>query len=151
MASTVILGSGIIGLSTAYYLADHQPGPSIHLVDASTELFSSASGYAGGFLAKTSFHPTVSSLGKLSFEEHERLAAKENGREKWGYSKSLCINYERRASPVGNGREQPKEVERDAGIGKRDADGDIDVPLWLRRVDTDEVEVADNEGGTAVV
>jgi glycine/D-amino acid oxidase-like deaminating enzyme len=53
-ATTVILGSGIIGLSTAYFLSesvDTDP-KSIHLVDASSELFHCASGLAAGFLAE---------------------------------------------------------------------------------------------------
>jgi glycine/D-amino acid oxidase-like deaminating enzyme len=51
--STVILGSGIIGLSTAYYLSESgcTDPKKIHLVDASPELFRCASGLAGGFLA----------------------------------------------------------------------------------------------------
>lgn len=51
---TVILGAGIIGLSTAYYLA-HAPDvdpTSIHIVESAEELFCSASGLAGGFLAE---------------------------------------------------------------------------------------------------
>jgi hypothetical protein len=51
--TTVILGSGIIGLSTAYYLSGSggTDPKSIHLVDESTELFRCASGLAGGFLS----------------------------------------------------------------------------------------------------
>jgi glycine/D-amino acid oxidase-like deaminating enzyme len=51
--TTVILGSGIIGLSTAYFLSGsgNTDPKSIHLVDASTELFRCASGLAGGFLS----------------------------------------------------------------------------------------------------
>lgn len=51
---TVILGAGIIGLSTAYYLSrSGKTRPeSIHVVDSSAELFHCASGFAGGFLAK---------------------------------------------------------------------------------------------------
>jgi glycine/D-amino acid oxidase-like deaminating enzyme len=53
MADTVIVGAGIIGLSTAFYLssqADSQ-NRTIALVDSSEELFKCASGLAGGFLA----------------------------------------------------------------------------------------------------
>jgi glycine/D-amino acid oxidase-like deaminating enzyme len=52
-ATTVILGSGIIGLSTAYYLSEsgNTDPKKIHLIDASPELFHCASGLAGGFLA----------------------------------------------------------------------------------------------------
>jgi glycine/D-amino acid oxidase-like deaminating enzyme len=90
---TVILGAGIIGVSTAYYLSKHQEPSSIHLVEPSPELFSSASGYAGGFLAKDWFAPSVSALGALSFEEHGRLAEEHGGRERWGYSPATCISY----------------------------------------------------------
>lgn len=80
MATTVILGSGVIGLSTAYYLAQHQPGSSVHLVDASPQLFASASGYAGGFLARDWFQAPAAALGALSFDAHGALAAVEGGR-----------------------------------------------------------------------
>ena len=49
--STVIIGAGIIGCATAYYLATSgKTAPSsIHIIEASPELFASASGKAGGF------------------------------------------------------------------------------------------------------
>lgn len=92
-SDTVILGAGIIGVSTAYYLAQHQDGSSIHLVDPSPGLFSSASGYAGGFLARDWFGPWLAALGALSFDEHHRLAQEHGGREKWGYSPATCVSY----------------------------------------------------------
>lgn len=48
---TVIIGAGIIGCATAYYLATSgKTAPrTIHIVEASPELFASASGKAGGF------------------------------------------------------------------------------------------------------
>lgn len=51
--ATVILGAGIIGLSTAYYLSrsDNAKFEHVHLVDSSPELFHCASAFAGGFLA----------------------------------------------------------------------------------------------------
>ncbi|KAI1212513.1 FAD dependent oxidoreductase [Annulohypoxylon truncatum] len=91
MATTVILGAGIIGTSTAYYLSKHQPGSSIHLVEPSPELFASASGFAGGFLAKDWFSPASAGLGALSFEEHRRLAEREDGRSRWGYAASTSV------------------------------------------------------------
>lgn len=64
--ATVILGSGIIGLSTAYYLSEsgNTDPKSICLVDASPQLFRCASGLAGGFLAadcmfKSTYHCTL--------------------------------------------------------------------------------------------
>ena len=50
---TVILGCGIIGLSTAYYLTEEgRTNPeNVHIVDSSPELFHCASGLAAGFLS----------------------------------------------------------------------------------------------------
>jgi len=54
MPSTVIVGAGIVGCSTAYFLSQSPASKpsSIHLVEASPALFRCASGLAGGFLAK---------------------------------------------------------------------------------------------------
>ncbi|KAF4637019.1 hypothetical protein G7Y89_g1063 [Cudoniella acicularis] len=87
----VILGSGIIGVSTAYYLSQSLPGSAIHLVDSSPELFASALGLATGFLATDWLSSFVAALGKLSFEEHKRLAEDFNGKKKWGYSRSTGL------------------------------------------------------------
>lgn len=89
--STVIVGGGIIGLSTAYYLsltkAPSSSG-SIHIIDSSPALLTSASGYAGGFLALDWFSPPSSSLGALSFRLHRELAEQHDGPRKWGYAGS---------------------------------------------------------------
>ncbi|KAL6244330.1 hypothetical protein RBB50_008572 [Rhinocladiella similis] len=88
---TVIIGGGIIGLSTAYYLSLSRPATDdapIHVIDSSPMLLASASGYAGGFLASDWFSPAVSSLGALSFKLHRELAEKHNGSRKWGYAGS---------------------------------------------------------------
>jgi glycine/D-amino acid oxidase-like deaminating enzyme len=60
MTNTIIIGSGIIGLSTAFYLSEspRSQARSIYLVEASPELFHCASGLAAGFLAEDcSMHP----------------------------------------------------------------------------------------------
>lgn len=51
--STVIIGAGIVGVTTAYYLVKSgQTKPdNIHIVESSPELFASASGKAAGFCA----------------------------------------------------------------------------------------------------
>lgn len=51
--STVIVGAGIVGCATAYYLASsgNTKPDNIHLVEASPEFFTSASGRAAGFVA----------------------------------------------------------------------------------------------------
>jgi glycine/D-amino acid oxidase-like deaminating enzyme len=90
----VIIGSGIIGVSTAYYLSQlsQTPGTQIHLIESTPHLFASASGYAGGFLAKDWFTPAASALGALSFDLHKQLADKHGGREKWAYCPSTALS-----------------------------------------------------------
>jgi glycine/D-amino acid oxidase-like deaminating enzyme len=154
-SETVILGAGIIGVATAYYLSKHQDPTSIHLVEPSPELFSSASGYAGGFLAKDWFAPSLSALGTLSFEEHRRLAEEHGGREKWGYSAATCVSYAASAAARdsqargddwlrdGTSRADAAPVVLDSLSGK--------TPAWLRRVDGDHIELISDEGTTAQV
>ena len=99
--STVILGGGVIGLSTAYYLSQSRPphkdgNPPIHIVDIASSLLLSASGFAGGFLALDWFSPQSASLGALSFRLHRELAQQHDGQRRWGYAGShvysLSIN-----------------------------------------------------------
>lgn len=89
---TVILGGGIIGASIAFYLSEQQPGQEIHIIESSPTLFSSASGYAAGFLAKDWFEPSLLPLGKYSFAEHEALSANYGGDKKWGFMKGTALS-----------------------------------------------------------
>lgn len=104
---TVILGGGIIGSSIAYYLSEQNPNEEIHIVEASSRLFSSASGYAAGFLARDWFAPSLAPLGELSFDLHHELAAQNAGAEKWGYMKGTALslditNPSKKAGPRGD-------------------------------------------------
>ncbi|KAK3298253.1 FAD dependent oxidoreductase [Chaetomium fimeti] len=152
---TAVLGAGIIGVSTAYYLSQHQDPATIHLVEPSPELFSSASGFAGGFLAKHWFGPSLSALGVLSFEEHRRLAEEHDGRKAWGYSATTCVSYAASASAhdsqargddwlrSGTSRADAAPVVLDSLSGKS--------PTWLRRTEGDHIELISDEGTTAQV
>ncbi|KAL4966415.1 NAD(P)/FAD-dependent oxidoreductase [Aspergillus stella-maris] len=92
--STVILGGGIIASSIAYYLTEQDPsvGPNIHIIESSDALFSSASGYAAGFLAKDWFEPSLLPLGELSFNLHESLSKEHGGDKKWGFMKGVALS-----------------------------------------------------------
>ncbi|GFF50561.1 FAD dependent oxidoreductase superfamily [Aspergillus udagawae] len=92
--STVILGGGIIGSSIAYYLSENGSSDEIHIVEVSSQLFSAASGYAAGFLAKDWFAPALAPLGALSFNLHQSLAAKHGGAQKWGYMKGTALSLD---------------------------------------------------------
>ncbi|KIX09373.1 uncharacterized protein Z518_00452 [Rhinocladiella mackenziei CBS 650.93] len=81
----VIVGGGIIGSTTAYFLTRHPKyNPalhSIHLIEA-TSIASGASGKAGGLLALWAY---PSCLVPLSFRLHDELAKEHGGAERWGY------------------------------------------------------------------
>ncbi|EXJ93129.1 hypothetical protein A1O3_01686 [Capronia epimyces CBS 606.96] len=83
--SIVIVGGGIIGSTTAYFLTRHPKyNPalhSIHLIEA-TAIASGASGKAGGLIALWAY---PSCLVPLSFRLHAELAREHNGAERWGY------------------------------------------------------------------
>ena len=67
MSTIVIIGSGIIGISTAYYLSLNDDEHTVHLIDSAPVLFENvAPGKAAGFLAKDWFPPPVLQLGELS-------------------------------------------------------------------------------------
>ncbi|KIX02783.1 uncharacterized protein Z518_08725 [Rhinocladiella mackenziei CBS 650.93] len=133
--STVILGGGIIGLSTAYCLSLKQPAQSVHIIDSSPTLFTSASGYAGGFLALDWFNPSVSSLGALSFRLHREWAEKHNGPRRWGYAGSHV--YSLNVEDVGGGKGKTGKKARGedwllegasrAGVARANSETDVHI------------------------
>ncbi|WVR05142.1 hypothetical protein IAU60_002154 [Kwoniella sp. DSM 27419] len=81
-----IIGGGIAGVSTAYFLATHplrSPSTRITLVEG-TKIAAAASGKSGGFLAKDWHGAATADLSAMSYELHKSLA-EEFGGEKWGY------------------------------------------------------------------
>jgi glycine/D-amino acid oxidase-like deaminating enzyme len=81
----VVVGGGIIGCTTAYYLTRHPKYDpdrhTIHLLEA-TEVASGASGKAGGLLALWAY---PQALVPLSFKLHAQLAKEHGGEQRWGY------------------------------------------------------------------
>ncbi|KAF3912238.1 hypothetical protein AA313_de0200730 [Arthrobotrys entomopaga] len=80
----VVIGGGIVGVSSAYFLSHHPTSPTVTLIEASS-IAAGASGKAGGLLALDWHGSDTSSLAKLSYRTHAFLAEKYNGRERWGY------------------------------------------------------------------
>jgi glycine/D-amino acid oxidase-like deaminating enzyme len=73
-AHVVIAGAGVIGISTAYYLAT-QHNIACTLVDPTGTIAPAASGKAGGFLALDwNDHSPVKDLARRSFQLHQELA-----------------------------------------------------------------------------
>ncbi|KAI1180880.1 FAD dependent oxidoreductase [Nemania sp. FL0916] len=86
----VIIGGGIIGATTAYYLTRHPSfNPLIHhitIVEAAS-VAAGASGKAGGLLGLWAYPMCIV---PLSFRLHAELAAEHDGAAKWGYRSLEC-------------------------------------------------------------
>lgn len=155
--ATVILGGGIIGASVAYYLDPEPSGKKreIHIVDTSTELFASASGYAAGFMARDWFPPETASLGELSFALHRELAQGNDGRERWGYTESTPVDLQVTGAAVskfagGDWLQRGTSRAEDAG-GTAERDERDPSPLWLTKQPGGVVEKISADGSAAQV
>jgi len=98
----VIIGGGIIGCTTAYYLTRHPSySPStttITLIEASQHgPAQGASGKAGGLVARWAYPKEIVDL---SFEEHVGLAKEHNGKDRWGWRYVGCGSWEGRGEAV---------------------------------------------------
>ncbi|KAI9723078.1 MAG: hypothetical protein M1828_004326 [Chrysothrix sp. TS-e1954] len=150
--NTVIVGAGIIGLSTAYYLSGsgNTAPQSIHLVESASSLFASASGYAGGFLAEDWFSTAVAPLGALSFRLHKELAEQHDGRTRWGYSRSTGTSLS-----DGRGSARGDDWLRDGG-SRAEVTGKHEFwegqgPAWLTKRKGQNMEIISEDGSTAQV
>ncbi|CAK3817507.1 hypothetical protein BTJ68_02472 [Lecanosticta acicola] len=153
-STTVIIGAGIIGCATAYYLSHSHPTKpqNIHLIDSSPEIFASASGKAGGFLASDWFGPATASLGALSFRLHEALARENDGYKRWGYSRSTGTSLvDGGGGSVHEGDWLAEGGSRAEAAGMHEYGNDGVGPRWLKRRKGDYVEVISEEGGVAQV
>ena len=130
--SVIIIGAGIIAAASAYYLSSSQRNPeSIHLVEASPELFASASGFAGGFIARDWFSSSLARLGALSFDLHKELAEKNDGYNAWGYSQSTSTSL---AETIGNheGADWLREGASRAAAAENISQSGGRGPNWLK-------------------
>lgn len=114
-SQTVILGAGLIGVSTAYHLSLSSSSTPIHLVDPAPTLFTSASGFAGGLLVRTWFPAPLASLGSLSYALHTQLAEEQGGREKWGWSRVAGVSFVEDEESVDGKRERGGREEGEVG------------------------------------
>ncbi|KAM0479851.1 hypothetical protein ACHAPX_004428 [Trichoderma viride] len=91
----VIVGGGIIGCTTAYYLTRHPRfSPALHtitLLEAAPAVAAGASGKAGGLLGLWAY---PASIVPLSYRLHSELAAEHDGANRWGYRRIKCGSIE---------------------------------------------------------
>ncbi|TFK84370.1 FAD dependent oxidoreductase [Polyporus arcularius HHB13444] len=120
----IIIGGGIIGCTTALYLASHPrfagASATVTLIEASKQgIAQGASGKAGGLVAKWAY---PKELVNVSFQEHVRLANEYNGTDRWGWRFVNCGSWEGRGEPfaqsgtgVGAGGKR-KSLEKTLGL-----------------------------------
>lgn len=92
----MIIGGGIIGSTTAYFLSHHPKfNPATHTITLleATRIAGGASGKAGGLLALWAY---PSCIVPLSYRLHKELADKHGGAERWGYRAVHCGQLEAR-------------------------------------------------------
>ncbi|PYH44606.1 NAD(P)/FAD-dependent oxidoreductase [Aspergillus saccharolyticus JOP 1030-1] len=150
--ATVILGGGIIGTSIAYYLSEGQSGENIHVVDSSSKLFCSASGYAAGFMARDWFGPSLTPLGDLSFRLHQSLAAEKGGTEKWGYMKGSALSLgvaKKKGEKRGDDRLRTGTSRAETAAGSEQVTAE--PPPWLTRQHGADVAKISEDDDTAQV
>lgn len=90
----IIVGAGIIGVCTAYYIVKHpkfDPNKFHISIIESKRVAGGASGKAGGLLALWAFPQQIVSL---SFELHQKLSNLYNGTEEWGYRRLTTVSLE---------------------------------------------------------
>ena len=147
----IIIGAGVVGAAVAYYLTEDSSiqTSDIHIIESDRELFASASGFAGGFLARDWFPPATAALGDLSFELHKRLAQEHDGTTKWGYRRSIATSLvdtsgKRGEDWIRKGTSRAEAASESTAINK-------EVPPWLNRNLESQVKVISSEETTAQV
>ncbi|GME59730.1 fad nad binding oxidoreductase [Neofusicoccum parvum] len=96
----VIIGGGIIGSTSAYYLSHHpafDPATTTITLLEATKIAGGASGKAGGLLGLWAY---PSCIVPLSFRLHKELADQHGGAQRWGYRGVHCGQIEMRGRPV---------------------------------------------------
>lgn len=154
--STVIIGAGIMGCATAYYLSQspNTKPDTIHLIESSPELFASASGKAAGFVASDWFGPPTASLGALSFQLHKELAEQNDGLKNWGYSRSTASSLTeglQRSTPSGGDWLSTGGSRAEVAAKNEIFNSDDGGPGWIRRERGNRSEMISEEGGVAQV
>ena len=149
----VIIGGGIIGCTTAYYLTRHpaytRGAVKVTVIEASAHgPAQGASGKAGGLVARWAY---PKELVDVSFDEHVKLAEEHNGAERWGWRYVECGQWKGRGnlaptdqgvgvdgSRAGKARVKGKSLEKTKGLkGRRGETGLPDDLLWVEEEMTD--------------
>ncbi|KAL2349684.1 FAD dependent oxidoreductase-domain-containing protein [Cryomyces antarcticus] len=129
----VIIGGGIIGSTSAYFLTRHPAfNPALHTITLleATKVAGGASGKAGGLLALWAY-PT--SIVPLSYRLHAQLAKEHGGEERWGYRRVHVGQVECRGRSLpAKSSVKGKDREMDGQNGTPNGKGEARVSLQKR-------------------
>lgn len=106
----VIVGAGIIGVCTAYYLTKHPNfNPATHHITIleGKRVAGGASGKAGGLLAMWAFPQQIV---PLSFQLHQDLSDEYQGEENWDYRRLTTVSLEADVQNVKDDDEAPSSA-----------------------------------------
>ncbi|ODV80988.1 DAO-domain-containing protein [Suhomyces tanzawaensis NRRL Y-17324] len=109
----IIVGAGIIGVCTAYYLVHHpkfDPEKYHITIVESKRVAGGASGKAGGLLALWAFPQEIV---PLSFQLHQELSDQYNGEEEWGYRRLNTVSLEGDISHLKDLEEEDEDNDED--------------------------------------
>lgn len=101
----VIIGGGIIGSASAYFLTRHPKfNPATHTITLleATKIAGGASGKAGGLLALWAYPAQIV---PLSYQLHKELADEHGGADRWGYRAVHCGQIDAKGRPLRNSKE----------------------------------------------
>jgi glycine/D-amino acid oxidase-like deaminating enzyme len=96
----VVIGGGIIGSTSAYFLSRHPKfNPATHTITLleATKIAGGASGKAGGLLALWAYPAAIV---PLSYRLHKQLADEHGGAERWGYRAVHCGQIDAKGRPL---------------------------------------------------
>ncbi|KAK7042312.1 DAO domain-containing protein [Favolaschia claudopus] len=155
----VVVGGGIIGCSTAYYLTRHPKfvasEANVTLVEASVHgVAQGASGKAGGLVAKWAY---PKELVNVSFDEHVKLANEHNGKDRWGWRYVSTGSWEGTGEfPTSSKPSGEKSLEKTLGLPdssntNRKRTGHPDDLIWVKEHLTESYSSMAPEGATAQV
>ncbi|TDL16678.1 FAD dependent oxidoreductase [Rickenella mellea] len=141
----VIIGAGIIGCTSAYYLSRHpllsSPTTPIKItILEAGDIAGGASGKAGGLVAKWAY---PKELVDASFAEHVKLAKEHGGAERWGWRMVACGEWRGRVGGSGKKGKTPKGA-GEHGVLPEDLD-------WVESEATEAYEPMAEDGETAQV
>lgn len=106
----VVIGGGIIGSTSAYFLSHHSaydPAKTTITLLEATQIAGGASGKAGGLLGLWAY---PSCIVPLSFRLHKELADKYDGAQRWGYRGVHCGQILMKGRPVKKGADTSGSV-----------------------------------------